>query len=79
MAVTTGSLRLQGTQIELDSYKPGTDILYLDCSEIDAPGLHTLQVQAAIPPSFTLIRSDPSYVTIRVRSVNSDDDEVGEE
>jgi len=80
MAVTTGSIRLEGTQNELDSYKPGTDILYLDCSPIDAPGLHTLQVQAAVPPSFTLIRSDPSYVTVRVPPVNSDDDEgEGEE
>jgi YbbR domain-containing protein len=79
MAVSTGSIRLEGTQNELESYKPGTDILYLDCSGIDAPGLHTLQVQAAVPSSFTLIRSDPSYVTVRVESIYSDDEEEGEE
>jgi YbbR domain-containing protein len=78
MAVNTGSVRLEGTQNELESYQPGADILYLDCSTINAPGMYTLQVQAAVPASFTLIRSDPSYVTVRVRPLNSDDEGGGD-
>ncbi|MDR0377864.1 MAG: hypothetical protein LBH70_08735 [Spirochaetaceae bacterium] len=64
-AVETGNIRIEGPQIELESYEPERNILYLDCSRITESGVYTLPVQADIPQSFTLIRSDPSYVVVR--------------
>jgi YbbR domain-containing protein len=74
LGVETGSIRVEGPQNELESYQPGTDILYLDCSQITEPGVYTLPVQAALPQAFTLIRSDPSYVTIRAGLQNEEEE-----
>jgi YbbR domain-containing protein len=69
MEVTTGSIRIEGNQTELEYYNPvsNADILTLDCSGITESGSYTLPVQADIPAMFTLIRSDPTAVTIQVR------------
>ncbi|MDR2740802.1 MAG: hypothetical protein LBB98_01425 [Treponema sp.] len=75
-AVETGSIRLEGPQNELESFNPGTDTLYLDCSQITESGVYTLQVQADIPLSFTLTRSDPSYVTVRAGPRNGNPDGI---
>jgi YbbR domain-containing protein len=64
LTVKSGNIRLEGPQSELEFFEPGTDTLYLDCSRITESGEYSLPVQADIPPSFTLIRSDPSYVTV---------------
>jgi hypothetical protein len=64
-AIETGSIRIEGPQSELEAFEPGANTLYLDCSQITESGVYTLQVQADIPRVFTLIRSDPSYVTVR--------------
>jgi hypothetical protein len=71
-AVKTGSIRIEGPQSELESFEPGADILYLDCSHITEGGVYTVQVQADIPQFFTLIRSDPSYVTVRASPRDGD-------
>jgi hypothetical protein len=63
--VKNGNIRLEGPQSELEFFEPGTDILYLDCSQITERGDYSLPVQADIPPSLTLIRSDPSYVIVK--------------
>jgi YbbR domain-containing protein len=77
-AVENGSIRLEGPQGELGSFEPRKNILYLDCSQITEPGVYPLPVQADIPQSFTLTRSDPSYVTVRAgpRSKNGAGDEL---
>ncbi|MDR2785299.1 MAG: hypothetical protein LBB83_05235 [Treponema sp.] len=69
MEVTRGSIRIEGNQTELEYYNPASNanILTLDCSGITEPGSYTLPVQADIPAMFTLIRSDPTAVTIQVR------------
>jgi YbbR domain-containing protein len=69
MEVTTGSIRIEGNQNELERYNPASNanILTLDCSGITESGSYTLPVQADIPAMFTLIRSDPTAVTIQVR------------
>ncbi|MDR3130390.1 MAG: hypothetical protein LBU18_02465 [Treponema sp.] len=72
-SVETGSIRIEGPQSELDAFEPGPDTLFLDCSEIAEAGVYTLHIQADIPSSFTLIRSDPSYVTVRAYPGDSDD------
>jgi hypothetical protein len=69
MEVTSGSIRITGNQTELEYYNPASNenILTLDCSGITEAGSYTLDVQADIPAMFTLIRSDPTAVTIQVR------------
>jgi YbbR domain-containing protein len=69
MEVTRGSIRIEGNQTELEFYNPASNanILTLDCSGITEPGSYTLPVRADIPAMFTLIRSDPTAVTIQVR------------
>jgi hypothetical protein len=69
MEVTRASIRIEGNQTELERYNPASDtnILRLDCSRITEAGSYTLPVQADIPAVFTLIRSDPTAVTIQVR------------
>jgi YbbR domain-containing protein len=66
LTVETGNIRLEGPQNDLEFFEPGTDTLYVDCSRITESGDYSLPVQADIPPSFTVIRSVPSYVTITV-------------
>jgi hypothetical protein len=72
----TGTVRLEGTQQELEAYEPARAILHLDCSQITEPGTYTLPVRADIPREFTLIRQDPSQVSILIRS--REDEEDGE-
>jgi YbbR domain-containing protein len=69
MDITSASIRIEGNQNELESYNPALDaaILTLDCSGITEAGTYTLAVQADIPAAFTLIRSDPTAITIQVR------------
>jgi hypothetical protein len=69
MEVARGSIRIEGNQNELERYSPAlnANILTLDCSGITEAGSYTLPVQADIPAMFTLIRSDPTAVTIQVR------------
>ncbi|MDR1411044.1 MAG: hypothetical protein LBI91_02425 [Spirochaetaceae bacterium] len=69
MEVSSGSIRIEGNQNDLEYYNPvpGANILSLDCSGITEEGNYTLPVQADIPAMFTLIRSDPTAVTIQVR------------
>jgi YbbR domain-containing protein len=80
-AVTPGtaSVRVEGPQSGIESYAPGADVLYLDCSEITEPGLYTLPVHAALPGSFTLIRSEPAFASIRIGALNAEAEEEGEE
>jgi hypothetical protein len=75
----TATIRIEGSRSEIESYQPGTGILYLDCSQITEPGLYTLPVHALIPESFTLIRSDPAYVPLRIDSPITEEDEAEDE
>lgn len=63
----TGSVRVEGNQIELEAYEPSAFTLILDCSEIAEEGSYTLPVQAELPQGITLIQSEPEEVTVQVR------------
>ncbi|MDR0388302.1 MAG: hypothetical protein LBH57_09740 [Treponema sp.] len=76
LVVETGSIRLEGPQSEIESFEPGTGTLYLDCSRITESGEYSLPVLADIPPSFTLIRSEPSYVIVRAGPRNGNDNGI---
>jgi YbbR domain-containing protein len=62
----TGTLRLEGSRQDLDSYIPPEDLLVLDGSEIHAPGSYTLRVQVNTGSSLKLSRWEPEKVNLQV-------------
>lgn len=64
--VLRGSIRLEGSQKELDAYIPGEAVLALDCSGITKAGEYTLPVQTNIPFQFTLTRNEPTEVRVSI-------------
>ncbi|MDR1286834.1 MAG: hypothetical protein LBK08_04420 [Treponema sp.] len=64
--VKTGSVRLENSRNELDGFIPPDDFLSVDCSAITEPGVYTLPVKAALPPSFNLIRQEPREAEVTV-------------
>jgi hypothetical protein len=64
--VKTGSVRLENSRNELDGFVPPEAFLSVDCSAITEPGVYTLPVNAALPPSFNLIRQEPRETEVTV-------------
>jgi YbbR domain-containing protein len=64
--VKGGSVRLEGSQGDLDRFVPPEWFLSVDCSLVDDPGTYTLPVQADLPPGLNLIRQDPQEVTVTI-------------
>jgi hypothetical protein len=62
----TGSVRLEGSRGDLDTFVPPPDFLRVDCSGISVPGRYTLPVTAALPSSLSLIRMEPEELGITV-------------
>ena len=73
MDIRTGGIRLEGPQRQLAPFEPRDITLFVDCSSITRPGDFSLPVQVrGVPAPFTLIRSEPSQVNLRVSaSLNS--------
>jgi YbbR domain-containing protein len=63
----TGSVRVEGEQLELEAYEPSAFALFLDYSGIGQEGSYTLPVQAELPEGIALIQCDPEEVTVQVR------------
>jgi len=61
-----GSVRLEGSQDDLDGFVAQPEFLSIDCSEIDAPGEYALPVRAELPEGLALIRQDPMELTVTV-------------
>ncbi|MDR0554921.1 MAG: hypothetical protein LBG76_09015 [Treponema sp.] len=64
--IKQGSLRLQGTQKELENYNGAGILLKLDGGDITEPGEYYIPVQAEFPSFFTLIRNEPAEVKVQV-------------
>jgi hypothetical protein len=64
--IAQGSVRLEGGQNRLENFAPPAHFLKVDASGITEPGTYTLPVMADVPLDFTLIRTDPSEVTVEV-------------
>jgi YbbR domain-containing protein len=62
------TIRVEGAQNDLSAWRPDANTVYVDASEITAPGTYNLHVQARLPGAFSLSRIDPSSVTISVQS-----------
>lgn len=64
--VKFGSVKLEGSQNDLESYEPDASLLSIDCSDVDSPGLYILPLQVSAPPNFTVVRFDPSEIAVEV-------------
>ena len=62
----TGTLRVQGKQVDLDAIRPEQLRLVIDASGITRPGTYTLPARPDLPPGILVLRYDPSRVTITV-------------
>ena len=62
----TGSVRLEGNQDNLDSYRPDENFLTVDCSGLTEPGTYTLPVTLNLPGGFTLIKHEPEELAVTI-------------
>lgn len=65
-----GSVRLQGSQKDLELYQPEASLLTVDCSGITKEGAYVLPLIVSAPPNFQVIRYDPLEVTVQVLKEN---------
>ena len=61
-----GSVRLEGSQNELDRYVLQPQLLSIDCSGIDRPGEYTRPVNVELPAGLALVRYEPAQLTVMV-------------
>jgi hypothetical protein len=64
--VNFGSVKLQGSQNDLESYVPDASFLSLDCSDVDGDGMYMLPLVVSAPPNFSVVRYDPLEVQVEV-------------
>jgi YbbR domain-containing protein len=69
----TGSVRLEGSRGNLDAFSPPPGFLTVDCSGLAAPGRYTLPIRAALPPSLSLVRTDPAELGITLSLEEAED------
>jgi YbbR domain-containing protein len=70
LTVKAGSVRVEGSQSELDGFLPPENFLSVDCSLLSGPGVYTLPVSVNLPSSFNLVRMEPREVNVTVTSEN---------
>jgi len=60
-----GSIRLQGTQLDIENLAPSQLRLVVDCSEIDYPVTARFLTQPDIPPGYGVLKYDPQELVLR--------------
>ncbi len=62
----TGTLRVQGKQVDLEAIKPDQVRLTVDATGIRRPGTYTLPVRPDLPTGILVLRYDPARITVEV-------------
>jgi len=75
MGGRTGNIRIDGSQSQLDAFRPPPDFFTVDCSGIMEPGTYTLPVMVNLPPDFSLIRREPEDIHLTVTLKNPENKE----
>ncbi|HCM27273.1 MAG: hypothetical protein A2Z99_01920 [Treponema sp. GWB1_62_6] len=70
--VNFGSVKLEGSQNDLEAYIPDASLLSLDCSNIDGEGLYMLPLIVSAPPNFSVVRFDPMEVAVEIAQKKDD-------
>lgn len=65
----TGSIRLQGGQINVGGLDPDDLFLSIDCSQITEPGLHIVSPRPEVPPGVSILNWTPDEITLEVAEV----------
>ncbi len=65
--VTTGSLQIKGTQMQLSAWVPDESVLSILCSNVTAPGVYILPVTVNIPEPFEVLKAAPGELQLTVR------------
>ncbi len=66
MAELSGSMRVQGKQLLLESTSTDDFSLLADCSDIYKPGVYDIELSPAVPAGAAVLRYIPERVTIRI-------------
>ena len=64
MGGRTGSVRIEGSQSQLDNFQPPPNLLTVDCSGLSEPGTYTLPVVIDLSRDFSLIRREPEDLSL---------------
>lgn len=73
--INFGTVKLQGSQIDLDAYTPDSSLLTIDCSDVEREGTYLLPLIVTAPKNFTVLRYEPLEIPVEVvtqQVVNSD-------
>jgi len=74
--IETGSVRIEGTQNDLENFNPVLIRLSVDCAAIQGPGNYRLPLSAEVPEGITVSRLEPAELQMIITAGNS---EGGEE
>jgi YbbR domain-containing protein len=72
-APQTGSIRVQGKQLDIESVAPEDIRLVADGSEVVGPGTYVLTVRPEIPRGLLVLRYDPTRAEVRVDEAQADE------
>uniref|UniRef100_A0A7C3I7R9 YbbR-like domain-containing protein n=1 Tax=Gracilinema caldarium TaxID=215591 RepID=A0A7C3I7R9_9SPIR len=64
--INFGTVKLQGSQLDLDAYTPDSSLLSLDCSEIDKEGTYLLPLIVTAPKNFIVLRYEPLEIPVEI-------------
>jgi YbbR domain-containing protein len=62
----TGSVRLEGSESQLETFHPPSNFFSVDCTNLSEPGTYTLPVSINMPRGFTLVRREPDELEITI-------------
>jgi YbbR domain-containing protein len=64
--INSVNIRFEGAQQGLENYTLRDQFLFLDCSEIEDPGVYVLPVKAVDSPGLNLVRIEPEKITVHI-------------
>ena len=64
--INFGTVKIQGSQIDLDSYTPDSSLLSVDCSDIDHEGTYLLPLIVTVPKNFQVLRYEPLEIPVEI-------------
>ncbi|HUX22930.1 MAG TPA: CdaR family protein, partial [Spirochaetia bacterium] len=72
LSSTTGSIQVQGNQLDLENLHQGDATLDIECSKITKPGTYTLQTKPSVPRGLVVLSYTPETVTLTVTKGSTD-------
>ena len=67
----TGSIRVQGRQIDLEQVTPAQVQIVVDAAGISEPGTYSLEARPSVPQGLVILRYEPTQVQLEVAEVDT--------